>query len=197
MLCLKVGVLCCLHFLIPSVKTSNFISMCSGEENVLMETIQNVLKEAEKMKLTTLAMPAISCGIFNYPPHSATLAILRTIKEHFEKGASESCLRSIVLIDTNADPLKAFISSAKQLFGKKVEVKAEPRETNAGFFKSIVSTAKQFFGTKDEGSAGPKETTHREHRWEGVGKSWAGWYLLVCLHFNSFLLYAFVLFILL
>jgi len=38
-----------------------------NEANVLYETVYNVLAESERLSLTSVAMPAISTGVFGFP----------------------------------------------------------------------------------------------------------------------------------
>ncbi|XP_070211847.1 protein mono-ADP-ribosyltransferase PARP14-like [Littorina saxatilis] len=96
-----------------------------GEEEALIRTVKSILKEAEKMKLASVAIPAISCGIFRYPVDRATSTIMKTIAQFLQRGRDLS-LQTVVLIDLGADPLRGFISAGKLLFGKRLEEKDTP-----------------------------------------------------------------------
>lgn len=100
-----------------------------GEKDTLANTVKEILQMAEKRNITSVAIPALSCGLFKYPVDKATKAIVRSISKHFTMASAGSSLRKVVLIDTKAEPLKGFISAARKLFASSIEVKAEPDET--------------------------------------------------------------------
>ncbi|KAL8582502.1 hypothetical protein ACOMHN_066594 [Nucella lapillus] len=98
-----------------------------GEEELLTRTVKATLKKAETMKLTSIAMPAISCGIFRYPVEEATSTIIDAIFQHFKEAGSTTCLTKLILIDVGADPLRGLLKAAKVRFSQCIDVKGEPK----------------------------------------------------------------------
>lgn len=88
-----------------------------GEEDLLRNAIFNSLQEADKRNFASIAIPALSCGIYHYPVADATHAIVDAIKEHF-KDFPQSSVHEIYLTDTNINTVNFFIAAGKQVFGK-------------------------------------------------------------------------------
>ena len=55
------------------------------EEQKLFDTLQGILRLADKLKLTSLAIPAISTGIFSFPKDKAAFVIYNSIYTYFNK----------------------------------------------------------------------------------------------------------------
>lgn len=53
-----------------------------GEETLLARCYRACLDLAAKYKLSSIAFPAISTGVYGYPPHLAVPVAVNTIKEH-------------------------------------------------------------------------------------------------------------------
>jgi O-acetyl-ADP-ribose deacetylase (regulator of RNase III) len=65
-----------------------------GEAALLASCYRNVLAIADRLRLTSLALPAISCGVYGYPADQATQVAVREVRAHL---ASERCsLRQVV-----------------------------------------------------------------------------------------------------
>lgn len=78
----------------------------SGEADKLASAVKNSLVVAEKKKLKSIAIPAISSGIFGYPVEESSQIIVDTVFEHFnakKKAKEETTLEKVVfcLIDEN------------------------------------------------------------------------------------------------
>lgn len=67
-----------------------------GEAEMLATAVTSSLTRAGELGLASIAMPAISCGIFSYPPAKAAGVIIRTIRIFCENVATS--LRSIRLV---------------------------------------------------------------------------------------------------
>ncbi|XP_076464945.1 protein mono-ADP-ribosyltransferase PARP14-like isoform X2 [Babylonia areolata] len=118
-----------------------------GEEELLTLTVKKTLKKAESMKLTSVAMPAISCGIFRYPVDKATLTIVKAIGAYFKEAGRSSCINKLILIDVGAEPLDGFMNAAKRVFGKLLVVKGGPKSS-----------------TRPGRHGGPETSTYRSDR---------------------------------
>lgn len=75
-------------------------------EKHLAMAIYNSLKIAEEKKLSSMALPAISTGIFGYPIDEASKIIVKTILDFIYKDAMS--LRDITLCLYSANDLKIF-----------------------------------------------------------------------------------------
>jgi O-acetyl-ADP-ribose deacetylase (regulator of RNase III) len=75
----------------------------SGEEKrKLADAIRGSLVLAGELGLTSLALPAISTGIFGYPLTQAAEVILETVNQFLLHGKNELLLVQIVLFDSQA-----------------------------------------------------------------------------------------------
>lgn len=55
-----------------------------GEEKVLKDTVHKCLHKTEKANFTSVAMPAISAGIFSYPVDKSCKHIVEALDTHFK-----------------------------------------------------------------------------------------------------------------
>ena len=82
-----------------------------GEDEKLKNATINSLKRAEELKLTSIAFPALSTGIFGFPMDRAASITLRAICDYL-KGAT--CIKRVILVlfDSNGFGLfKKFLKS--------------------------------------------------------------------------------------
>ena len=82
-----------------------------GEDKKLKNATINSLKRAEELKLTSIAFPALSTGIFGFPMDRAASITLRAICDYL-KGAT--CIKRVILVlfDSNGFGLfKKFLKS--------------------------------------------------------------------------------------
>lgn len=72
----------------------------AGDEDAkLRDCIYGSLRVADDLKLSSIAMPAISTGIFGFPKDRAARIIINTIQEYFQKEISELKTVRITLFD--------------------------------------------------------------------------------------------------
>jgi O-acetyl-ADP-ribose deacetylase (regulator of RNase III) len=72
----------------------------AGDEDAkLRDCIYGSLRVADELKLESIAMPAISTGIFGFPKDRAARVMLNTIKEYSEKEKSNLKIARITLFD--------------------------------------------------------------------------------------------------
>lgn len=93
----------------------------SGEEDVkLAQAVSGALRVANAHSLRSIAMPAISCGIFGFPKERAAHLILKAIIEFFASTPSSKIkLVRIVLLDLPT--LNAFLDQWDIFFSPKGE----------------------------------------------------------------------------
>lgn len=72
----------------------------SGDEDVkLAEAVTGSLRVADELKCKSMAMPAISTGIFGFPKDRAARVIFSAIAQYFESSQSNLHVVKIVLFD--------------------------------------------------------------------------------------------------
>jgi O-acetyl-ADP-ribose deacetylase (regulator of RNase III) len=69
------------------------------EDKKLFEAVTGSLRLADELKCTSLAMPAISTGIYGFPKERAAKIILSAIEDHFKDDSSTLRLVKLVLFD--------------------------------------------------------------------------------------------------
>jgi O-acetyl-ADP-ribose deacetylase (regulator of RNase III) len=80
-----------------------------GDEDVkLAAAVRGNLKVADELKLTSLAMPAISTGIFGFPIERAAHIILNTIREYYARYPN-SGLKLVRLILYGENSTRVFV----------------------------------------------------------------------------------------
>lgn len=71
-----------------------------GDEDAkLAAAVTGSLRVADELKLTSIAFPAISTGIFGFPKERAARIMLNSIKAYLEKGTSKLKTIRLVLLD--------------------------------------------------------------------------------------------------
>ena len=70
------------------------------EDELLASCYRESLAIANREAFTSIAFPAISCGVYGFPPDRAATIAVREIREHLEKGSS---LRRVVLVAFDDD----------------------------------------------------------------------------------------------
>lgn len=69
------------------------------EDNKLANAITGSLRMADELKLSSIAMPAISTGIFGFPKERAAGILFKTIEEYFINNQSGLKIVRITLFD--------------------------------------------------------------------------------------------------
>jgi O-acetyl-ADP-ribose deacetylase len=69
------------------------------EDNKLASAITGSLRVADELKLSSIAMPAISTGIFGFPKDRAAGIIFKTVEEYFNKNRSRVKVVRLTLYD--------------------------------------------------------------------------------------------------
>jgi putative ATPase len=79
-----------------------------GEDAKLAAAVNGSLNVAESLSLSSLAMPAISTGVFGFPKKRAAEVILQAIQDYFS-AHTESHLKQIRLVLFDAPTLADFL----------------------------------------------------------------------------------------
>lgn len=83
----------------------------SNEDKLLRSSHNNTLKLAEKYKITSIAFPAISCGVYSFPLNLASKIALQTILDFSHSG----CIKKIIFVCYNEKVYQTFLSTWKKL----------------------------------------------------------------------------------
>lgn len=84
----------------------------SGDEDKkLAAAIRGSLNLADRLELRSIALPAISTGIFGYPVHLAAGVFLSTIDDYAQRRQPAQTLRQIRLILYDQPTLDAFLAA--------------------------------------------------------------------------------------
>ena len=76
------------------------------EENKLKRAVMNALKRGEEKGISSIALPAISTGIFGFPKEKGCKIIVEKVKEFLEKEAKS--INEVYLCDINEETCKFF-----------------------------------------------------------------------------------------
>jgi putative ATPase len=87
-----------------------------GEERMLASAVRSALALADEHGLASVALPAISTGIFGYPIERAVPTILSAITGFLDEHRGSS-LREIRICDMNASAVRLFTDELQALEG--------------------------------------------------------------------------------
>lgn len=85
---------------------------------LLERVVTQSLKEAEKLKCSSFAMPAISSGMFGFPLDLCADTIAQAVWRHCSSAGGQGSLREIQLVSNNQQTTGAFVLAARKLFDK-------------------------------------------------------------------------------
>ncbi|XP_063788866.1 protein mono-ADP-ribosyltransferase PARP14-like [Pseudophryne corroboree] len=88
-------------------------------EHLLHKAIMSSLELAAENAHSSIAIPAVSSGVFGFPLKPCAETILEAIRGHVETQGPRSSLQRIHLVDTNLETVKIFSEVAKATFGDK------------------------------------------------------------------------------
>ena len=88
-----------------------------GEERLLASAVQSALTLANEHAVASIALPAISTGIFGYPIDRAVPTILTAILEYLDEHHGSS-LRDIHICDMNKATVALFADEVSRLEGE-------------------------------------------------------------------------------
>ncbi|XP_040214266.1 protein mono-ADP-ribosyltransferase PARP14-like [Rana temporaria] len=94
---------------------SNSRSRC---ERLLRRAITTSLQLASEKSHSSIAIPAVSSGVFGFPIKLSVENIVEAIRDYVETPGQQSTLQRIHLVDTKEETVKIFSEVAKAKFGK-------------------------------------------------------------------------------
>ncbi|NWS30309.1 PAR14 polymerase, partial [Polioptila caerulea] len=84
--------------------------------SLLRKTVKKCLKLAETHKHRSIALPAISGGIFGFPLELCTYSIVSSIKETLEESKGNSSLKEVHLVGFAQEDIQAFSKAFRKVF---------------------------------------------------------------------------------
>ncbi|KAM9629685.1 protein mono-ADP-ribosyltransferase PARP14-like isoform 2-T2 [Morphnus guianensis] len=83
---------------------------------LLRKTVKKSLQLAETFNHRSIALPAISGGIFGFPLEECTYSIVSSIKETLEESMGDSSLKEVHLVDIALNNIQAFSKALREVF---------------------------------------------------------------------------------
>ncbi|XP_050755660.1 protein mono-ADP-ribosyltransferase PARP14-like [Gymnogyps californianus] len=83
---------------------------------LLRRTVKKSLQLAETFNHCSIALPAISGGIFGFPLELCTYSIVSSIKETLEESMGDSSLKEVHLVDIAHNNIEAFSKALREVF---------------------------------------------------------------------------------
>ncbi|XP_058151669.1 protein mono-ADP-ribosyltransferase PARP14 isoform X1 [Dasypus novemcinctus] len=85
-------------------------------ERLLKKVVEESLDLAEEHKYKSIAIPAISSGVFGFPLPQCVKTIVLAIKENFQYHKGGRTLKNVYLVDSAEKTVEAFVDAVKTLF---------------------------------------------------------------------------------
>ncbi|NWV12309.1 PAR14 polymerase, partial [Ptilonorhynchus violaceus] len=84
--------------------------------DLLRKTVKKCLQLAETYNYRSIALPAISGGIFGFPLELCTYSIVSSVKETLQESKGNSRLKEVHLVDIVQDNVQAFSKAFREVF---------------------------------------------------------------------------------
>ncbi|XP_044293868.1 protein mono-ADP-ribosyltransferase PARP14-like [Varanus komodoensis] len=84
--------------------------------SLLKKAVKESLKLAETYNHRSIAIPAISSGVFGFPMKACAHAIVTAIKENLEDSSENGSLKKICLVDVSEDTVQALAEALCKVF---------------------------------------------------------------------------------
>ncbi|XP_023557992.1 poly [ADP-ribose] polymerase 14 [Octodon degus] len=96
---------------------------------LLKKAVENSILLAEKHKCRSIAIPAISSGVFGFPLQQCVESIVLSIKENFQHRQDLCTLREIYLVDSSEKTAQAFAKAVETVFKHPLPSKVSQPDT--------------------------------------------------------------------
>lgn len=105
-----------IHAVGPELSENPTSSEKAEAEKLLKKVIINILDEVAKHGLSSVAIPAISSGLFNYPLPECADTIVLTLKNYYEQRVSQGHLpKQIFLVNNDEPTVSQILRSCQQI----------------------------------------------------------------------------------
>lgn len=112
------------------------------EEQLLKKAIFKCLELTDRYKHSSIAIPALSAGIFGYPVAESVKVILDTI-ESYIKTVPSSSIKEVYFCDVDDTIVKEFVICLKKKFG--LEVKEFSGDEHGLLFSDFLASCTKWF----------------------------------------------------
>ncbi|XP_026151983.1 protein mono-ADP-ribosyltransferase PARP9 [Mastacembelus armatus] len=106
-----------IHAVGPKLPLHPSASDVSSAEWYLKKAISNILDEVRKNQLKTVAIPAISSGLFNYPLPQCADTIVSTVKQYYQHPPHRYFPDEIFLVNHDEPTVKEMERACHQILG--------------------------------------------------------------------------------
>lgn len=94
----------------------------------LKKTVKESLRLAETYNYRSIAIPAVSSGIFGFPLKECTYSIVSAIKESLEESSESGSVKKICLVDVSDNTVLAFTEALNKVFSERPKSPTPPQE---------------------------------------------------------------------
>ncbi|XP_073330303.1 protein mono-ADP-ribosyltransferase PARP9 isoform X2 [Pagrus major] len=105
-----------IHAVGPYLPTHASTSELIQAERLLMKAIHNILDRVKENKLKSVAIPAVSSGLFHYPVPQCADAIVTAVKCYYEKSSGHQP-NEILLVNHDEPTVKEMERACRQILG--------------------------------------------------------------------------------
>ena len=105
-----------IHAVGPCLSPRPFPYEVKDAEPQLKRTVESVLARAEENKFRSVAIPALSSGLFNFPVDKCAAIIVDTVKKHIEHGRGRGHLCEIALVNNDEPTVREMERACSQAF---------------------------------------------------------------------------------
>ena len=102
----------------------------SNEKISLYDAVFESMLAAEQTQMLSIAIPAVSSGIFGFPIDKCTLTIISAVKDFLEAKPGSS-VKKVSLVDPKDDVLRVFHKSLCAVFGSEVVTTSGNRQAHS------------------------------------------------------------------
>ena len=111
----------------------------SNEQSNLYDAFYESTFAAEQYGMSSIALPALSSGVFCYPIEKSTNVILTALKDFLEAN-TQSCVKKVSLLDPPEHVVRAFHTCLGVVFGSQMVMTSHVGQGSSqkkGFFTQI------------------------------------------------------------
>jgi len=105
-----------------------------NEENQLYAAVTQCMDDASSRGLQTIAVPAVSTGVFRFPLQRAVDIILRASRDYLIDPRSAACLTEVHIVDSDRQVVSSFETALRSMTppplprGHEDEEQSEPQQ---------------------------------------------------------------------
>ncbi|XP_026198249.1 protein mono-ADP-ribosyltransferase PARP14-like [Anabas testudineus] len=92
----------------------------------LKQAVQESLRQAKRVECSSIALPAISSGVFGFPVDLCADTIAEAVREYCDDPQGVGLLTEIQLVDNNDNTIKALASAVNKVFSDFEPIMMEP-----------------------------------------------------------------------